>query len=97
MSEVTKSANFVYEQFQHGKQTRVHFKTKDHSSTKPLELIHTDLCVPTEIKGLNDEKYFMLLIDDYTRMTLVCRLNRKSKAFGCFKTFKELVENETGS
>ena len=39
----------------------------------------------------------MLLIDDYTRMTWVCLLNRKSEAFGCFKTFKELVENETGS
>ena len=39
----------------------------------------------------------MLLIDDYTRMTWVCLLNRKSETFECFKTFKELVENETGS
>ena len=30
-------------------------------------------------------------------MTWVCLLNRKSEAFGCFRTFKELVENETGS
>ena len=97
MPEVTKPANSVCEQCQHGKQTRVHFKTKEHSSTKPLELIHTDLCGPTKSKGLNGEKYFMLLIDDYTRMTWVCLLNRKSEAFGCFKTFKELVENETGS
>ena len=34
------------ERSQHGKQTRVHFKKKEHSSTKPLELIHTDLCGP---------------------------------------------------
>ena len=36
----------------------------------------------------------MLIIDDYTRMTWLCLLKRKSKAFGCFKILKELVENE---
>ena len=79
------------------KTNKITFQDKEHSSTKPFELVHTDLCGPTKIKGLNGEKYFMLLIDDYTRMTWVCLLNRKSEAFGCFRTFKELVENETGS
>ena len=97
MLEVINPSNSVCEQCQHGKQTRVHFKTKEHSSTKPLDLLHTDLCEPTKSKRLNAEKYSMLLIDDYTRMTWVCLLNRKSEAFGCFKIFKELVENEIGS
>ena len=35
----------------------------------------------------------MLLIDDFTRMTWVCLLKKKSEAFVCFKIFKELVEN----
>ena len=39
----------------------------------------------------------MLLFDDYTRITWVCLLNRNSEAFGCFKMFKELAENETRS
>ena len=37
----------------------------------------------------------MLPIDDYTRMTQVCFLKKKSEAFECFKIFKEMVENET--
>ena len=37
----------------------------------------------------------MLLIDDYTRMTWVCFLNKKSEIFECFKIFKEMVESET--
>ena len=37
----------------------------------------------------------MLLIDDFTRMTWVCLLKKKSESFGCFKIFKELVETET--
>ena len=62
-----------------------------------MDLIHTDLWGPTKRKGLDGEKYFILLIDDYIRMTWVCLLKRKSEAYGCFKTFKELVENEKRS
>jgi hypothetical protein len=39
----------------------------------------------------------MLLLDDYTRMTVVCFLRKKSKAFENFKTYKEMVENEIDS
>jgi len=46
-------------------------------------------------KGLDGELYFMLLIDDYTRMTTVSFLEKKSKEFECFKIYKELVENQT--
>jgi transposase InsO family protein len=44
---------------------------------------------------MNGEQYFMLLIDDYTRMTGVCFLKKKSEVFECFRIFKEMVENET--
>ena len=95
MPEVKKPKNSICEPCQHGKQTRVEFKTKEHSTTRPLELVHSDLCGPTRSKGLNGEEYFMLLIDDFTRMTWVCLLKKKSKAFVYFKIFKELAENET--
>jgi transposase InsO family protein len=94
MPEIHKPKTSICEACQHGKQTRVEFKTKEHSTTKPLELVHTDVCGPTRSKGLNGEEYFMLLVDDFTRMTWVCHLKMKSEAFECFKIFKELVENE---
>ena len=46
-------------------------------------------------KVLDGELYFMLMIDDYTRMTVVSFLKKKSEAFECFKIYKDLVENET--
>ena len=46
-------------------------------------------------KGLDGELYFMLMIDDYTRMTTVSFLKKKYEAFEWFKIYKELVENET--
>jgi hypothetical protein len=36
-----------------------------------MEIVHTDLVGPTTTKGLKGEKHFMLLVDDYTRMTAV--------------------------
>ena len=36
----------------------------------------------------------MLFVDDFTRMTWVCLLKKKSEAFGYFKIFKELIANE---
>jgi len=60
-----------------------------------MQLIHTDLCGPTITKILQGEHYFMLLIDDYTRMTWVSFLKKKLEAIDKFKVFKELVENES--
>jgi len=56
--------------------------------------VHIDLCGPMRKKKLNGEQYFMLLIDDYTIMNTVCFLKKKSEAFGNFRTFKEMFENE---
>jgi hypothetical protein len=42
----------------------------------PLDIVHTDLCGPMRTKGLNVEQYFMLLIDEYTRMIVVFFLKK---------------------
>jgi hypothetical protein len=73
------------------------FKSKEYSTTKPLEIVHIDLVGPTTTKGLKGEKYFMLLVDDYTRMNAVFFLKNKSEDFENFKIYKEMVENEMDS
>jgi transposase InsO family protein len=70
------------------------FKEKEYSMTRPLEIVHTDLVGPTTKKGLKGEKYFMLLVDDYTRMNVVFFLKNKLEDFENFKIYKEMVENE---
>jgi hypothetical protein len=56
--------------------------------------VHIDIVGPTTKKGLKGEKYSMLLIYDYTRMTAVSFLKNKSEAFENFNIYKEMVENE---
>jgi transposase InsO family protein len=44
---------------------------------------------------MQGEHYFILFIDDYTRMTWIYFLKEKSEAFKKFKAFESHVENET--
>ena len=78
LPQITKPVN-ICEECVKGKQMRVSFKTKEYSSNRPLELVHTDLCGPTKIASLNGEKYFMLFIDDYSRMVWVTFLKTNQK------------------
>ena len=82
LPKIVKPLNSVCKHCQHGKQTRACFKTKQHMTSHPLEIVHcTDLCGPTRTKSLQGEYYFMLLISDYTRMTWVTFLKEKLEAF----------------
>lgn len=42
-------------------------KVTQMSTTRTLELIHMDSIGPTRIESLGGKKYFMVMIDDYTR------------------------------
>jgi transposase InsO family protein len=92
--QITKPTNILCKHCQQGKQTKTKFKSKKYSTKRPLEIVHIDLVGPTTTKGLKSEKYFMLLVDDYTRMTTVFFLRNKSEVFEKLKVYKEMVENE---
>lgn len=77
-----------------GKQTRLPFTHVGERSTETLHRIHTDICGPMETNSLNGARYFLLFIDDYSRMTFIYFLKNKSEAFSRFKEFKLVVENQ---
>lgn len=80
-----------------GKQTRLPFATKQRkSTTKRLELVHTDICGPMKKESLSKSIYFITFIDDFSRKIFVYFMNKKSEALDKFKSFKIMVENETG-
>ncbi|KAM0043888.1 putative RNA-directed DNA polymerase [Helianthus debilis subsp. tardiflorus] len=80
-----------------GKQQREAIPKKSEWRAKErLELIHTDLCGPITPASHSGRRYVLVFIDDFTRKTWVYFLSHKGEAFELFKTFKSLVENETG-
>lgn len=79
-----------------GKHAETSFKSIQDKSNDVLDLIHSDLCGPARSKSFQGDRYFMLIIDDYSRMMWVTFLRDKSEAFEKFKIFKAKVETKTG-
>lgn len=77
-----------------GKQMRLPFSHVGERSTETLHKIHSDVCGPMETNSLNGARYFLLFIDDYSRMTFIYFLKQKSEVFYRFKEFKSVVENQ---
>jgi GAG-pre-integrase domain len=49
-----------------GKQTRRQFGESKFSATRPLELIHTDICGPIAPDSFSGKEYFITFINDYS-------------------------------
>ncbi|XP_021768489.1 coiled-coil domain-containing protein 186-like [Chenopodium quinoa] len=80
-----------------GKQVRTSFKSKKMvSSTKPLELIHMDLCGPMRIQSRSGKKYVLVIVDDYSRFTWVIFMSSKDETFDEFVTFSRRIQKSTG-
>ncbi|KAJ0653431.1 putative RNA-directed DNA polymerase [Helianthus annuus] len=78
-----------------GKMNQKPYSSHSWRATKPLELIHADLCGAMQVESLGGSLYYFLLIDDFSRMSWVYFLKNKSQAFEKFKAFKTLVEKES--
>ena len=79
------------------KQTKSSFKSiKNILTSRPLELINMNLFSPTKIKSLNENRFVLLLVDDFSRFTWVFFLEHKDQAFSHFNIFRKRVEKEKG-
>jgi hypothetical protein len=56
MPQIMKPTNTLCKHFQQGKKTKTRLKSKEYSTTKLLEIVHTDLVGPTTTKGLKGER-----------------------------------------
>lgn len=78
-----------------GKHARSPFNEKGTRATKPLSIIHSDVCGPMTVKSHGNCRYFVTFIDDFTRKVFVYTLKSKGEVFAKFVEFKAKVENET--
>ena len=60
----------------------------------PLQLVHSDVCGPMNVRAKHGASYFITFIDDFTRFGYIYLISHKSKALGCFRNFLNLVKNQ---
>ena len=78
-----------------GKMGKTNFKRKNYQLEDVLEIVHTNFCGPIGIESYSGEKFFILFVDDYSRMMIVMYLKEKLEAFKKFKCYLARVEKET--
>ena len=88
-------ANHKCETCVESKLTRASFQNIERS-TKPLELIHSDICDLKYVQTRGGKKYFVTFIDDCTRYCYVYLLRSKDEALENFMHYKNEVENQLG-
>ncbi|CAM8965989.1 unnamed protein product [Rhodiola kirilowii] len=66
-------------------------------ATKRLQLVHADLCGPISPPSYSKKRYALVFVDDFSRKGWIYFLCEKNEAFTLFKSFKIMVEKETGA
>lgn len=79
-----------------GKQHRLPFKTSTSKSNRPLALIHTDVCGPLSVTSRGGSNYFVTILDDYSKLSIVTPMARKSDTPTAIKECVTWLENQTG-
>jgi transposase InsO family protein len=71
-------------------------QTPSTRASKPLELIHSDVCGPISPCSLSGFRYYIIYVDDYSRYTWIYFLRTKSTAeiVSVFVEFKNKIELE---
>lgn len=77
------------------KATRKTFKPSGNRAQLPLELVHSDIWT-APCSSITDDRYFVTFRDDYSGMTLVYLMKRKSDVAQCFMRFQRTTEKQLG-
>ncbi|XP_075492417.1 uncharacterized protein LOC142530464 [Primulina tabacum] len=63
-------------------------------STHTFQLLHLDIWGPYNTPTYNGERYFLTIVDDFSRATWVYLLHSKLDVFPTFKAFLLLIQNQ---
>lgn len=78
------------------KSKKLNFPAGKHTSTSPLDYVHSDLWGPSLVKSLGGGKYYMSIIDDWSRKVWVCILKEKCDAYDTFRAWCKEMERDKG-
>jgi transposase InsO family protein len=78
------------------KHHRLPFGTSESETTKPLQLLHMDLCGPLPERSLGGSSYIATFLDDYTKFSVVRTLANKSDTPRAVREVIKMLETQCG-
>ena len=79
------------------KQRRLPFSVSQSNSNKSFDLIHCDIWGPFGTTSYSGFRYFLTIVDDFTRCTWVYMIKAKSEVPSLIKNFCKMVANQFSS
>ncbi|GJY26343.1 putative RNA-directed DNA polymerase [Tanacetum coccineum] len=76
------------------KQTREPFPLSEHKTTNIGDLVHLDLWGPYKVVSKDGFRYFLTIVDDYTRGVWIYLLKTKDEVFDLFTSFINHIQNQ---
>lgn len=92
--KVSAKQSFICSICPMARQQRMSFPHSTIHSTTPFQLVHIDIWGPYNTQTYNSFKYFLTLVDDFTRVTWTHLLSRKSNAFPILMAFTTMVHTQ---
>jgi histone deacetylase 1/2 len=76
------------------KNSQLSFKTSNHKSINPLDIVHIDVWGPTPILSTSGARYYVCFLDDCTKFIWLFPIKLKSDVEKVFLLFKTSVERK---
>nr|GEW05256.1 hypothetical protein [Tanacetum cinerariifolium] len=69
-----------------------HKHKSENTNQEKLYLLHMDLCGPIRVASVNEKKYILVIVDDYSRFTWVKCLRSKDEALDFIIKFLKMIQ-----
>lgn len=79
------------------KQTRVPFPLSHKTTSSLGDLVHLDVWGPYRVVTVEGYRFFLTIVDDFTRATWVYLLESKEEVFNCVVSFSNVLINQFGA
>ena len=76
------------------KQSRLPFPTSTIHTSNCFDILHIDIWGPYKIRSLTGARFFLTIVDDFSRATLTFLLHHKTDIFHIFSTFLTMVPTQ---
>lgn len=60
-----------------------------HTTTTPFEILHTDVWGPSSVCSIDGFKYYLLIVDDYTKFTWIFPMTVKSEVSSIHSVYEQ--------
>jgi transposase InsO family protein len=94
-SEFDRAGKVLCELCVQAKQHRAPFPASSSQTSRPMQLVHMDVCGPMPVQSLGGSKYFATFLDDYSGFSLVVPVASKADVPAVVKQILTLLETQS--